>query len=48
MTAGLAVQQAIHRCENVPIALWTGLGVTAAWMTATIVIGAFRTARRVA
>ena len=46
MTAGLAVQQTVERFDNVPIAPWAGLGVTAAWTIAALVVGALLIARR--
>lgn len=42
----LAIQQTVERFDNVLLALWAGLGVTAAWTVAALVIGGALMARR--
>jgi ABC-2 type transport system permease protein len=45
MTAGLAIQATTHR-RNLPIAPWAGLGVLAAWATASLLVAGVLLRRR--
>jgi ABC-2 type transport system permease protein len=36
MTAGLAIQRTVERLDSVPIGVWAGLGVLAAWAAAAL------------